>query len=923
MRKLSSEFRRQQNNGVAKYLKYIDITLKDGQTLHLTNENLWDDGFKLEDAVSSDTDFSIGSAITNQCTININNIEGGFSEYVFEGAKVICYVGVRINDSTIEKIRMCSMTVVDAPYQECSIIELTCQDDMRKFDRDYSDSKLQYPTTRAEIIRDACEVCEVQFLESSWENDTYIVEKRPDDEGLTFHQVLAWVAQIGCQWLRCDEFGRLCIGWYDTDPDEERVTKITQTCGVTMNLEDVVITGVKVTEYTEDSQEKAQTYQYGDEGYVMYISGNKLISEGKGEKIAEIIGKRCIGMRFRPFQANRFCDVAHEAGDAVLVPDKEGATHKSYLTRVVTQPGANQEVECNARSATRNSSQNYSGATKAQIEARKIAQKQLRRYDKQVQQMTQLISQGFGMYMTGVKQEDGSTIYYMHDKPQLEESSYTCYWSTNGIIASLDGGTTWAIDRNGNALYNVITARGINANWINTGELKVTDEAGNEAFYVNCDTGEVRIKAITALNGLRVVTLSLTNEYVALPASSTGVVSDYSNAVTQISVFLGSKDVTEESTYTITAGTGTSGTWDAETKTYKITGLTKDTGYVDIKATYNFEGEEFTATKRFMVVKLKQGNDATPYVIDAPDSVTWNQTDELYEPSNPTLVVKNNQSGTQIASFYDWKIEVTTDWVNWVTRQTSKRANTITLNTKVYTLSNNVVAARVTLYQLNTTIIVARKTIQFLVQLKTQREIFNALTNNGAAQGLYINNGKLYVNAEYMVTGILTDKSGKSYWNLNTGEMQISGKLKHYAYDGTKSIEIVNNQMRIYDWTNDGNYVGSIGATKRENSDKVGIDVWCDAGEKLTLGYHKDETDRENVYVRAVIQIDADTAETSTPWIKNTKGGTIFKNNPNGGIKVENGLIKDWSIYGMSGTVKVGDAYLEFKDGLLVGGRSA
>ena len=176
--------------------------------------------------------------------------------------------------------------------------------------------------------------------------------------------------------------------------------------------------------------------------------------------------------------------------------DKDGKLQRSYLTQVTTQPGRLQQIECNAKSAERNSSQRYSASTQAIIAARKAAKKQVEHYDQKVEQITKLIGQGFGMYITGVKQDDGSTIYYMHDKPNLKESGYTCYWTTNGIIASLDGGTTWAIDRNGNALFNTITARGINANWINTGEFKVTDENGNEVFYVNCDTGIVRLSLI-------------------------------------------------------------------------------------------------------------------------------------------------------------------------------------------------------------------------------------------------------------------------------------------------------------------------------------------------------------------------------------------------------------------------------------------
>lgn len=530
MRKLSDAFKRKQNEGTAKFLKYADFTLKDGTELHLSNEALWDNGFKFEDAVSSESSFDIGAAITNQCTISLNNIYDDFTDYVFEGAEVVCYVGLKLypegakedtieqewkdvdgnaildvdgnkillsrDDSLIERVRICTMTVTDAPYQNSSVINLVCQDNMRKFDRSYSDSKLQYPATRSEIIRDACNVCGVVLNTTTFENDDYVIKERPIDEGLTFRQVIAWTVQCGCQWLRCNEDGQLCIGWYNTEPKAEERGSVVNTNGLTVNMEDVVITGIRVTENVETSDDKKiKSYLCGEEGYVLEITGNKLICAGSGNEIATLIGERCIGMKFRPFTVKQLTDISLEAGDAVVVTDRKGNQYESYITNMNIQPGNYQLTECNAKSAERNSSKRYELLTQAMANARKNMNKKIARYDETVQQMTKLISQGFGMYFTEVKQENGGSIFYMHDKPNMEESGYVCYWTSNGIIASLDGGATWGIDKNGNALFNVITARGINAKWINTGEFRVVDEDGNEVFYVNCDTGVVRIKA--------------------------------------------------------------------------------------------------------------------------------------------------------------------------------------------------------------------------------------------------------------------------------------------------------------------------------------------------------------------------------------------------------------------------------------------
>lgn len=50
-----------------------------------------------------------------------------------------------------------------------------------------------------------------------------------------------------------------------------------------------------------------------------------------------------------------------------------------------------------------------------------------------------------------------------------------------------------------------------------------------------------------------------------------------------------------------------------------------------------------------------------------------------------------------------------------------------------------------------------------------QQEIFNRLTNNGATQGVYMESGKLYINASYMSAGTIADAKGRNSWNLKTG----------------------------------------------------------------------------------------------------------------------------------------------------------
>ena len=82
-----------------------------------------------------------------------------------------------------------------------------------------------------------------------------------------------------------------------------------------------------------------------------------------------------------------------------------------------------------------------------------------------------------------------------------------------------------------------------------------------------------------------------------------------------------------------------------------------------------------------------------------------------------------------------------------------------------------------------------------------QTRVFNKLTNNGAAQGIYMTNGQLYINGTYIKTGTLDaslvnvtnlnasnintgtlqDSSGNTKWNLSTGALSS----KKFSIDST------------------------------------------------------------------------------------------------------------------------------------------
>lgn len=794
-----------------------------------------------EDSVSGDNSFDIGSAIINVLTLSINNFDGRYSDYDFDGAEVVCYIGLALDDGTTEKVRICTATVVEQPEVETVTIDLTCEDNMRKFDRDYSESKLLYPATRAQIIRDACSVCGVTLLTTSFDRDDYIVQQRPADDALTFRQVLQWAAQIGCQWLRCDEYGRLCVKWFDTGKTNPQ--EINVTYNFTPKHTDVVITGVKVTEYSDSSEDVAGSYISGIEGYVLGISDNKLIRKGDGETVASIIAEKCVGMRFRPFESGCPTNVALEAGDAIIITDRNGKLYNTYLTTTTLHPGSGQTIACNAKSAAKNSSTRYSQATQTYVDARNLVEKEKNERKKAIENLQESLSVGSGLFATYVQQEDGSTISYFHDKGTLKESKNVIKITSEAIGVSNDGGKTYpfGFELTGTMITKLLYAEGINADYIDSGALTVKDKGGNIIFQVNMDTNTVYMnpdiliigdqtltEKLTAMDDsiaeAKNMTMQLTNDYQSITTDADGnITGTFPTVTTTAQVMYGTNDVTNDCTYTITKSNNVTGSWSDSTHTYTVTGLSADNGWVDIKATYL---RALSITKRFTVAKLKAGKNGLQgdpgakgkpgrtYIIEPSCTVLKRGADKVISPNflEFNAYYRDGDSATRYAYSGRFVIEETADGNTWKTIYTSS-ANEISVKHYLYTvltdgngqtitdgngttlgIPRDVTNIRCKLYAAGgTTDMLDMQSVAVVIDVDnlTQTDIVNILSNNGAWKGLYYKNGQLYISFSAALGGEL------ALGGANNG----NGILAVYDESGNILYKLTNNGNVFYNET--------------------------------------------------------------------------------------------------------------------------
>lgn len=628
----------------------VDITFPDGTKKTIDKDIMnGDNGFS--DCAESSS-FPVGATVCKTLTLNINNDQEQWKNYNFYGAKIHAYLKLQtshaapesestlldesynpILDSTgdpivatqaatkdiIETIDKGVYTVT-TPEQYSDIINVTALDDMYKANKAYT-SGLKLPQSLINLIRDACGTIGIG-MNLVMDHGDIIIRKIPD--GMTFRQLFGYAAMVESANARIDYSGNLqFVKW-----DFER-TNIPELKNYgnppTLSSDDIVITGIKVTNgQSNDDTDTEHSGMYGEEGYVLELE-NELIDTDQLQTVANIIGEQIVGARFRNLEGDLVYNPLVEFGDMVHTYDRSGNKYLTPLTDVSGNVGGLTTVKTQADDPIRGSSDFYGNSTKAIVAARQMVQKEASAREKAIQRLTETLNSSSGLYMTQEPQQDGSTVYYMHNKATMAESNIIWKLTAEAFAVSIDGGKTYpyGFAVTGELITRLLYAEGINADYINAGTLIVRDKNENVIFEADMDTGSVtldgsyvtiggkpldeKIEDVENMAALaRNMTMQLDNDYQGIPVDSNGNYTEFPECATTATVMYGTQDITDNCTYTITTSQNIQGSWDKENKTYTVTGLTADSGWVNIKAAYL---NNLVVSKQFSLAKQYAGKD--------------------------------------------------------------------------------------------------------------------------------------------------------------------------------------------------------------------------------------------------------------------------------------------------------------------------
>lgn len=450
----------------AGYRQSIDINVvgvRDSFTL--TEKDIVQGGFVLNRYSASGSTIEVGSAIASEVEITINNEDGAFNSVNFAGARMYIRVGIKDWDDAGARINYVPLgyfTVDEAP-RILKTITFTALDDMVLFDKAIDWDLLSFPMSVAQLVSRVCDICNVTLGSTSignLPNGTYSITSVTGNPA-TYRQLIMWAAAITgtCAFINYD--GRLYLKWYGGD--EGALLNATTRYSSEIGEKLLTVTGINVADGDN-------AVLVGTDAYAINIEGNGLIAVADYEDIATTLYATLGGFNYLPYTAvtNALPYLLPLDRVAVTSDNFSGftiVTEITYKLNGATTIGAVGISEVQKGYASLNPMTNH----EAMIINQLVGEQNTELNDRvqTVLAFNELISNALGLFVTPVLQDDGSTIYYLHNQANLSESTVIFTMTSEGIAWTNtgwnDGDPVWmsGVTAAGDALFRLLSAEGI------------------------------------------------------------------------------------------------------------------------------------------------------------------------------------------------------------------------------------------------------------------------------------------------------------------------------------------------------------------------------------------------------------------------------------------------------------------------------
>ena len=473
---------------------------KNGNRIALTNANIMQGGFNIDRYACNGERLEIGTAVSSELTLKIDNRYGAFNDIVFENTELFVEIGVADwtqRDPVVYYVP-CGYFTSDEQPRATSVITVNALDRMMRFDKevsgssdcgylsdssgnnivDESENKIvacpplaSFPCTVSSLVSQCCDLFGIELGNSisGMPNASLVINSIPaSEQTVTYRNLIQWCAALLGANAYIDWEGKLRFEFFTNTTGY--VTSTANRFDSTMFENDVTISGV---EYTDSDNE---LHLVGSDNYTFDLTGNLLITEDNVNTVLYNLYNVLHAFTYRPFTASVVSAPYLWPMDRVVFKDKNNVSHVSSLTNVnITINGATQIAGTGETDKVNSYAKPGAFTGRQALALQQISTEVNNNLNEAVENATNMITGADGGYVRFMyDSNDQLNEILIMDEPSVDEAVNVWRWNVNGLgfsSSGVNGTYATAITNNGAIVANFITTGELDANIIKTGIL--------------------------------------------------------------------------------------------------------------------------------------------------------------------------------------------------------------------------------------------------------------------------------------------------------------------------------------------------------------------------------------------------------------------------------------------------------------------
>lgn len=484
---------------------------KNDNPITITDANVMADGFRIDRYACNTEKLEVGTAISAELSLTIDNRQGQFNGVRFEGSELKVEIGIADWTQANPEILWipCGYFTPDEQPRALSTITLHALDRMMRFDTvltpepeayhlsdesgnhivDENGNSLivyppvsNFPCTVSDLVWQCCEACGVELAESiaGLPNAGYSVAEIPEILGdVTYRNLIQWAAGLMGTNAYVDWNGKLRFAWFDQSADYETTTANRYSSD--MHETDLTISGILFTDIN------GAQHIAGDPNYMLDLTGNYLITADTAADILNTLYIARHAYAYRPCKAEVVGAPYLWPMDRIQFVDQHGTYHNAALTNVNFTVNGHTSIVSKGETDAVNHYAEPGVFTRRQTAAMEATFTTNNHLNEAVQSATDYITGADGGHLRDIYDASGKRQeMVIMDTEDIATAQKVWRWNFGGLGFSSNG--------YGGPYGLAITQDGsIVANYITTGTLDAS-----QATVVNLDAGNVSTGTLDA-----------------------------------------------------------------------------------------------------------------------------------------------------------------------------------------------------------------------------------------------------------------------------------------------------------------------------------------------------------------------------------------------------------------------------------------